>query len=164
MLSVSLASAELGAEVCPLCSPKTSPGKAGTEPESSLGSPAAAVLLAPASWRPRGGGAAGGRTRGCGPCPSPARSERGRRGRGLRAHAARALAPQEGKAASLAADFSITQFAHVGRLLMVHGRRSYKRSAALGQFVMHRGLLISTMQVRGRGGGAGGGAGGPAHR
>nr|KAF6421719.1 putative ATPase phospholipid transporting 9B (putative) [Rousettus aegyptiacus] len=54
---------------------------------------------------------------------------------------------KEGKAASLAADFSITQFAHLGRLLMVHGRRSYKRSAALGQFVMHRGLLISTMQA-----------------
>ena len=57
-----------------------------------------------------------------------------------------ACALQEGKAASLAADFSITQFRHVGRLLMVHGRSSYKRSAALGQFVMHRGLIISTMQ------------------
>ncbi|XP_053520144.1 probable phospholipid-transporting ATPase IIB isoform X10 [Artibeus jamaicensis] len=54
---------------------------------------------------------------------------------------------KEGKAASLAADFSITQFRHVGRLLMVHGRSSYKRSAALGQFVMHRGLIISTMQA-----------------
>lgn len=31
---------------------------------------------------------------------------------------------------------------------MVHGRNSYKRSAALGQFVMHRGMIISTMQVR----------------
>lgn len=30
---------------------------------------------------------------------------------------------------------------------MVHGRNSYKRSAALGQFVMHRGLIISTMQA-----------------
>lgn len=55
---------------------------------------------------------------------------------------------QEGKQASLAADFSITQFRHVGRLLMVHGRNSYKRSAALGQFVMHRGMIISTMQVK----------------
>lgn len=55
---------------------------------------------------------------------------------------------QEGKQASLAADFSITQFKHIGRLLMVHGRNSYKRSAALGQFVMHRGMIISTMQVR----------------
>uniref|UniRef100_A0A3P9KZT9 Phospholipid-transporting ATPase n=1 Tax=Oryzias latipes TaxID=8090 RepID=A0A3P9KZT9_ORYLA len=54
---------------------------------------------------------------------------------------------KEGKQASLAADFSITQFRHVGRLLMVHGRNSYKRSAALGQFVMHRGMIISTMQA-----------------
>ncbi|EPY85863.1 hypothetical protein CB1_000345001 [Camelus ferus] len=46
---------------------------------------------------------------------------------------------QEGRQASLAADFS--------RLLVVHGRSSYKRSAALGQFVMHRGLIISTMQA-----------------
>lgn len=60
-----------------------------------------------------------------------------------------ACALQEGKAASLAADFSITQFKHIGRLLVVHGRSSYKRSAALGQFVMHRGLVISTMQVCG---------------
>ncbi|CAD7679199.1 unnamed protein product [Nyctereutes procyonoides] len=55
----------------------------------------------------------------------------------------------KGRQASLAADFSITQFKHIGRLLMVHGRSSYKRSAALGQFVMHRGLIISTMQVPG---------------
>uniref|UniRef100_A0A2K6LVT9 Phospholipid-transporting ATPase n=1 Tax=Rhinopithecus bieti TaxID=61621 RepID=A0A2K6LVT9_RHIBE len=50
---------------------------------------------------------------------------------------------KEGKQASLAADFSIRQFRHIGRLLMVHGRNSYKRSAALGQFVIllcwHRG-------------------------
>ncbi|CAG5956523.1 unnamed protein product [Menidia menidia] len=52
-----------------------------------------------------------------------------------------------GNDASLAADFSITQFRHIGRLLMVHGRNSYKRSAALGQFVMHRGMIISTMQA-----------------
>ena len=54
---------------------------------------------------------------------------------------------KEGKQASLAADFSIVQFRHIVRLLLVHGRRSYKRSAALAQFVMHRGLIISTMQV-----------------
>ncbi|XP_032166609.1 probable phospholipid-transporting ATPase IIB isoform X4 [Mustela erminea] len=54
---------------------------------------------------------------------------------------------KEGRQAALAADFSIAQFKHVGRLLMVHGRSSYKRSAALGQFVMHRGLIISTMQA-----------------
>uniref|UniRef100_A0A8C5ADH7 Phospholipid-transporting ATPase n=1 Tax=Gadus morhua TaxID=8049 RepID=A0A8C5ADH7_GADMO len=55
--------------------------------------------------------------------------------------------PHEGKQASLAADFSVTQFKHLGRLLMVHGRNSYKRSAALSQFVIHRSLCISTMQA-----------------
>lgn len=57
------------------------------------------------------------------------------------------IAGREGKQASLAADFSITQFSHVARLLLVHGRRSYKRSASLSQFVIHRGLIISTMQA-----------------
>merc|ERR1712025_753913 len=38
---------------------------------------------------------------------------------------------KEGKQASLAADWSLTQFCHVSRLLLVHGRNSYKRSAAL---------------------------------
>ncbi len=54
---------------------------------------------------------------------------------------------QEGKQASLAADFSLNQFRFLGRLLMVHGRYSYKRSAGLCHFVMHRGLIISTMQA-----------------
>ena len=57
------------------------------------------------------------------------------------------LVGKEGKQASLAADFSITQFSHIGRLLLVHGRNSYKRSASLSQFVIHRGLIITTMQV-----------------
>ncbi|PFX32310.1 putative phospholipid-transporting ATPase IIB [Stylophora pistillata] len=54
---------------------------------------------------------------------------------------------KEGRQASLAADFSITQFRYVGRLLVWHGRNSYKRSAALSQFVIHRGLIISVMQA-----------------
>ncbi|CAF4700854.1 unnamed protein product, partial [Rotaria socialis] len=54
---------------------------------------------------------------------------------------------KEGKQASLAADFSINQFSYLSRLLLVHGRNSYKRSAALSQFVMHRGLIISVMQA-----------------
>ena len=43
---------------------------------------------------------------------------------------------KEGVQASLAADFSITQFSHVARLILVHGRNSYKRSASLSQFVL----------------------------
>ena len=54
---------------------------------------------------------------------------------------------KEGKQASLAADFSLSQFSHIGRLMLVHGRNSYKRSASLSQFVIHRGLIITTMQA-----------------
>eukprot|EP00094_Tigriopus_californicus_P003303 TCALIF_03178-PA protein Name:"Similar to ATP9B Probable phospholipid-transporting ATPase IIB (Bos taurus)" AED:0.14 eAED:0.14 QI:0/0.90/0.83/1/0.81/0.83/12/242/1157 len=54
---------------------------------------------------------------------------------------------KEGMQASLAADFSLTQFSHVARLMLVHGRNSYKRSASLSQFVIHRGLIITTMQA-----------------
>ncbi|CAF0909288.1 unnamed protein product [Didymodactylos carnosus] len=54
---------------------------------------------------------------------------------------------KEGKQASSAADFSINQFSYLSRLLLVHGRNSYKRSAALSQFIMHRGLIISVMQA-----------------
>ena len=43
--------------------------------------------------------------------------------------------------------FSLLQFSHISRLLLVHGRNSYKRSASLSQFVIHRGLIITTMQA-----------------
>ena len=54
---------------------------------------------------------------------------------------------KEGRQASLAADFSLTQFCHVTKLLVWHGRNSYKRSAKLSQFVIHRGLIISVAQT-----------------
>ncbi|CAN6614689.1 phospholipid-transporting ATPase Neo1p [Trichomonascus vanleenenianus] len=54
---------------------------------------------------------------------------------------------KEGKQASLAADFSITQFCYLTKLLVWHGRNSYKRSAKLAQFVIHRGLIISVCQT-----------------
>ncbi|EEB97735.1 hypothetical protein MPER_02882 [Moniliophthora perniciosa FA553] len=54
---------------------------------------------------------------------------------------------KEGKQASLAADFSLTQFHHLSKLLLWHGRNSYRRSANLAQFVIHRGLIISIMQA-----------------
>ncbi|GAM20866.1 hypothetical protein SAMD00019534_040410, partial [Acytostelium subglobosum LB1] len=53
---------------------------------------------------------------------------------------------KEGKQASLAADFSINQFSYLSRLILWHGRNSYKRSASLSQFVIHRGLIISFIQ------------------
>lgn len=54
---------------------------------------------------------------------------------------------KEGLQASLAADFSITQFSHIRELILWHGRLSYKRTAALAQFVIHRGLIISVIQA-----------------
>lgn len=54
---------------------------------------------------------------------------------------------KEGKQASLAADFSIDQFHYLLKLLLWHGRNSYKRSAKLGQFIIHRGLIISVAQA-----------------
>lgn len=54
---------------------------------------------------------------------------------------------KEGRQASLAADFSISQFHHLTKLLVWHGRNSYKRSAKLAQFIMHRGLIIAACQA-----------------
>ncbi|CAG8627966.1 14608_t:CDS:10 [Funneliformis caledonium] len=54
---------------------------------------------------------------------------------------------KEGKQASLAADFSVIQFSYLTKLLLWHGRNSYKRSAKLAQFVIHRGLIISVIQA-----------------
>lgn len=54
---------------------------------------------------------------------------------------------KEGKQASLAADFSVTLFWHITKLMLWHGRNSYKRSAKLAQVVIHRGLIISVCQA-----------------
>ena len=54
---------------------------------------------------------------------------------------------KEGRQASLAADFSIGEFRYLTKLLVWHGRNSYKRSAKLAQFVIHRGLIISVCQA-----------------
>jgi phospholipid-translocating ATPase len=53
----------------------------------------------------------------------------------------------EGKQASMAADFSITKFSHCLRLIMWHGRNSYRRSCHLCQFIMHRGIVYSVVQA-----------------
>ncbi|CAG8503587.1 1121_t:CDS:10 [Cetraspora pellucida] len=63
------------------------------------------------------------------------------------AHVGVGIVGKEGKQASLAADFSITQFSYLTKLLLWHGRNSYKRSAKLSQFVIHRGLIISVIQA-----------------
>jgi len=57
------------------------------------------------------------------------------------------IAGKEGKQAFIAADFALTRFCHLSRLLMWHGRLSYIRTANLSQFVVHRGLIVAIIQM-----------------
>ena len=57
------------------------------------------------------------------------------------------LEGKEGKQAALAADYSILKFRYMNKLLLWHGRLSYKRSAVMAHFVIHRGLIISFIQA-----------------
>jgi phospholipid-translocating ATPase len=63
------------------------------------------------------------------------------------AHVGIGVEGREGRQAALAADFSIREFSHVARLVLWHGRNCYLRSATLSQFVIHRGLIISFIQL-----------------
>jgi phospholipid-translocating ATPase len=49
----------------------------------------------------------------------------------LEANVGIGIVGKEGKQASLASDFSINQFSYLRRLILWHGRLSYKRSAVL---------------------------------
>ncbi|KAH9577472.1 P-type ATPase [Trypanosoma melophagium] len=53
----------------------------------------------------------------------------------------------EGKQASMAADFSIKKFSNCVRLIMWHGRSSYRRTCRMSQFIMHRGMVYSIVQA-----------------
>lgn len=63
------------------------------------------------------------------------------------AHCGIGLVGLEGRQASLASDFSIMEFRYLKRLLLWHGRLAHQRSAKLSGFVVHRGLVISAIQV-----------------
>eukprot|EP00792_Barthelona_sp_PAP020_P009282 TRINITY_DN3285_c0_g1_i3.p1 TRINITY_DN3285_c0_g1~~TRINITY_DN3285_c0_g1_i3.p1 ORF type:complete len:1044 (+),score=271.26 TRINITY_DN3285_c0_g1_i3:105-3236(+) len=54
---------------------------------------------------------------------------------------------KEGKQASMAADYSITQFSHSVRLVLWHGRSACRSGSLMVQFIVHRGLLISFIQT-----------------
>ncbi|KAH9387320.1 phospholipid-translocating ATPase [Nematocida major] len=53
---------------------------------------------------------------------------------------------KEGRQASLAADFSINEFKSVIDLILWHGRNSYKNTAKLAQFIIHRGTVLGVAQ------------------
>ncbi|XP_951951.1 cation transporting ATPase, putative [Theileria annulata] len=54
---------------------------------------------------------------------------------------------KEGLQASLSSDYSLVEFSHIKRLLLWHGRNSYKRSSTMSNFLIHRGVIISVMQA-----------------
>ena len=54
---------------------------------------------------------------------------------------------KKGQQASLAADFPVIKSSHLNKLLIWHGRNSYRRSAKLGRSVIHRGLIFSIIQT-----------------
>ncbi|ORM39849.1 putative phospholipid-transporting ATPase IIB [Babesia sp. Xinjiang] len=53
---------------------------------------------------------------------------------------------KEGLQASLSADYSIHRFHYIKRIILWHGRNSYKSSASLTHFIIHRGMIIAVMQ------------------
>ena len=65
----------------------------------------------------------------------------------LNAHIGLGIVGKEGKQASLASDYSIDEFKYLKKLILWHGRLSYKRSSVLSQFVIHRGLIITVIQA-----------------
>lgn len=62
------------------------------------------------------------------------------------AHIGIGIVGKEGRQASLAADFSLTKFSQLTRLILWHGRNAYKRTAKLSLFVIHRGFVIAVLQ------------------
>jgi phospholipid-translocating ATPase len=62
------------------------------------------------------------------------------------AHVGIGIVGKEGLQASLASDFSITKFKYLQLLLLWFGRLSYKNTATVCKFVMHRGLIVSLIQ------------------
>lgn len=54
---------------------------------------------------------------------------------------------KEGMQAALASDFSVVNFKSIMKLILWHGRLSYIRSALLTNFIIHRGLIISVIQL-----------------
>lgn len=57
------------------------------------------------------------------------------------------ISGKEGKQASLASDYALAKFHYISRLFLWHGRMSYIRTSSLGQFVVHRGLIVAIIQM-----------------
>nr|GMD55600.1 Phospholipid-transporting ATPase 2 [Ipomoea batatas]GMD57152.1 Phospholipid-transporting ATPase 2 [Ipomoea batatas] len=57
------------------------------------------------------------------------------------------ISGREGLQAARAADYSIAKFRFLKRLILIHGRYSYNRTAFLSQYSFYKSLLICFIQI-----------------
>ena len=65
----------------------------------------------------------------------------------LKADVGIGIVGKEGLQASLSSDFSITKFSSLNDLFLWHGSKTYKNTAKMSNFIIHRGLIISFIQM-----------------
>jgi len=63
----------------------------------------------------------------------------------LQANVGIGLVGKEGNQASLSADFSVNQFSYLQRLILLHGRHAYLRSALAANQMIQQGLVVGTI-------------------
>ncbi len=57
------------------------------------------------------------------------------------------ISGREGQQAARAADYSISRFFYLTRLLLVHGRYSYNRSSVIAQYSFHKSCFVCVIQL-----------------
>jgi P-type E1-E2 ATPase len=57
------------------------------------------------------------------------------------------ISGREGLQCARAADYSFSKFKFLSRLVLVHGRYSYNRTAFISQYFFYKSLFICTLQV-----------------
>ncbi|GBG70477.1 hypothetical protein CBR_g6606 [Chara braunii] len=63
------------------------------------------------------------------------------------AHVGVGISGREGRQAARAADYSIAKFRFLKRLILVHGRYSYHRTAVIAQYSFYKSLIICFIQI-----------------
>lgn len=63
------------------------------------------------------------------------------------AHIGVGIIGKEGRQAAVAADFAVSQFSYIQRLILIHGRYSAYRTSWLSQFCFYKSILLALIQV-----------------
>ena len=64
-----------------------------------------------------------------------------------RAHVGIGIKGREGLQAARAADYSVAKFHYLGRLIMVHGRYAYKRTAFISLYCFYKSIYLAMVQA-----------------